>query len=494
MFSLPQLDPTLEEPLYKQLYARIREEILGGRLAFGEKIPPTRDLAGLLGLNRTTVSAAYELLEAEGLIRGHVGRGSFVAGAALPSEIESSWDDRLAVATVVETSLPAFAPGDDGVSFISSRPAQDLFPLDEFRVTCEEVIRSRSAPDILQLGSPYGYAPLRELLLNQAQRDGLARPVDDLMVTNGCQQALDLLQRLFTTHGDSVVVEDPVYPGLKNVFLRAGVRVLGVPVGAQGMDVEALERLLVRERPRLLLVTPNFQNPTGTSMPLPGRLHLLRVAGNAGVPVVENDVYGDLRYTGEPVPSLKKLDERGDVIQIKSFSKIAFPGLRVGWVLGPRVVVARLAEQKQWTDLHTDQLSQAVLLRFTESGRLAAHRGRMIEAGSERLAAVLEACERWLPRGTRFTRPEGGMNLWVRLPEPLDTASLLARAHREQVAYLPGRYFAVSRVETSALRLSFAGLPPVRIRAGVAVLGSVFKKELEQARAVRRIDSAPAIV
>jgi 2-aminoadipate transaminase len=221
---------------------------------------------------------------------------------------------------------------------------------------------------------------------------------------------------------------------------------------------------------------------------------ILARAAEAGAVVVENDIYGELRYEGEPVAALKQLDESGDTVRVRSFSKIAFPGLRVGWVTGPRALIARLTEAKELADLHTDQLSQAVLLRFAESGRLAAHRERILAAGRERLRAVLDACGRNLPAGSRFTRPEGGMNLWVRLPEPLDAAELLPRAERANVAYLPGRYFEVAHHEPGSLRLSFAGLPPEKIREGVAILGEIFTKELERVGAAWRREPAPAMV
>lgn len=487
MQPLPQFDHSSDEPIYRQLYSFVREAILSGRLAPGERIPPTRELAGQLGLNRTTVASAYELLETEGLIRGHVGRGSFVAG---PPPLDSSitWDERFLSATLADPPIPALPRGADTISFTSARPAEDLFPIDEFRAACLEVVQGGEAAAILQLGSPFGYAPLRRHLLAGAPAH------DDLLITNGCQQALDLLQRLFTQPGDAVLVEDPIYPGLKNVFARAGVRTVGVPVGPDGIDVEALPRLIARERPRLLVVTPNFQNPTGVTMPLPARQALLKIARTAGLVLIENDIYGDLRYQGEPLPTLKQLDESGDTLQIKSYSKLAFPGLRVGWITGPHPVIVRLADLKQWIDLHSDQLSQAVLLRFSESGRLATHRQRMIEAGTERLHAVLAACQQYLPAGSRFTRPQGGMNLWVRLPEPLDSTALLPRAQALGVSYLPGRYFAVSRTEPGALRLSFAGLPPDRIERGLRILGSLFVEEVERMRSARSAGLAPAIV
>lgn len=486
-----ELNPNSDTPLYRQLYDQIKAGILSGRLARGERLPATRELAGSLGLNRATVSSAYEILEAEGLIKGHVGRGSFVDGPPPPLP-RQDWENLLRGAAELPETLPAV--GEDGISFASSRPAQQLFPLEEFRATCAEVIASVEAAGILQLGSPGGYPPLRRYLLREAHAHGLAKPTDDLTVTSGAQQALDLLQRVLVSPGDTVLVEDPVYPGLRNVFSRAGARLLGVPIGPDGLDLAALERAMQRERPRLLVVTPNFQNPTGATLPMAARAAILHMTREAACILVENDAYGELRYEGDALPTLKELDESGDVVLLKSFSKLSFPGLRVGWVLGPRPLLARLSEAKQWCDLHTDQLSQAVLLRFAESGRLAAHRRHVIQAGAERLAAVLDSCARQLPPGAEFTRPQGGMNLWVRLPAPLDASDLLPRAVREQVSYLPGRYFGVSRFESGSLRLSFAGLTPEKIRLGLAVLGQLFSAELRRTRAARQSDPAPALV
>ncbi|MBZ5625961.1 MAG: PLP-dependent aminotransferase family protein, partial [Acidobacteriia bacterium] len=308
----------------------------------------------------------------------------------------------------------------------------------------------------------------------------------------GCQQALDLIGRVLLRPGDTVAVEDPVYTGLKNLLAGMGAQLVGIPVGADGLDVASLERVLERERPRFLVVTSNFQNPTGATMPLAARRALLKTAGAAGVPVVENDAYGELRYSGEALPAIKQLDEQGGTVLLRSFSKVSFPGLRVGWAVGPKPLMDRLRQAKEAADLHTDQLSQAVLLEFAESGRLEAHHARVLEAGAERLAATLDACRQYLPPGTRWTRPQGGMNVWVRLPEPLDAGELLSRAQKEGVAYMPGRYFAVSRLEPGALRLSFAGLPPDQIRAGLAVLGRIVSGEIESAS--RSFEPAPAMV
>jgi len=366
-------------------------------------------------------------------------------------------------------------------------------PVEEFRACARDVLRG-DIERILRLGSPYGYAPLREWLIEQGRAEGTVREDDDLIITSGCQQALDLLERTLAGAGEFVAVEDPVYPGLRDVFTRAGARVAGVPVAGEGIDLDALARLLERETPAAVAVTPNFQNPTGATMGLEARRHLLRLARGAGVAVIENDIYGGLRYEGRDLPSLKQLDESRLVIQVRSVSKLALPGLRVGWVTGPREVVRRLAEWKQTADLHSDHLSQAVLLRLFESGRLESHRRRLLEAGRARLRAALDGCAKHLPPGSRFTRPEGGANLWVRLPEGLDAERLLAKAEAAGVSYLPGRLFAVQRADAGALRLSFAGLEPALIEEGLQILGRIFRREWQKARASASAGLAPAIV
>ena len=482
-----QFDESLELPIYRQICVQIRDAALNGSLEPGERLPATRTLADQLGLNRQTISSAYELLEQQGFIKGQVGRGSFVTLPPSGQPRKLDWDSILQ--NEPNLAAPPSAP-DSLISFTASRPSELLFPLDEFRATCREVINEPAAAAILQLGAPAGYRPLRRYLL-----DGTAHPTDDVIVTNGVQQALDLIQRVLCgNNGGPVVIEDPVYPGLKNIFATAGTRVVGVPVGIDGIDLDALARVLLKDRPRLLILTPNFQNPTGATMPLDSRRQVIKMAREAQVVLIENDIYGDLRYRGGTLPTLKELDESGDVVLLKSFSKLAFPGLRVGWVVAPKQLTSRLAEAKQCCDLHTDQLSQAVLLRFAESGRLAMHRQNVLKTGLERLECALETCRRTMPEGTIYTKPEGGMNLWIRLPEQLDSGELLGSAQREGVAYLPGKYFAVQRDQSSCLRISFAGLEPDKIRHGLEVLGKLFRSEAARVRQARTFEPATALV
>ena len=486
MFPAPNVDARSEVPIYRQVFQQLKDSISTGRLAKGTRLPATRELAGLLGLNRTTISAAYDLLESEGLIAGQVGRGSYVTGESARESHGPDWRSLLTPSIAAPSPLPS----KEAISFASSRPSEHLFPMEEFRRSCEEVLAGSEVASILQLGSPGGYQPLRQHLIAEARSSGAMGPSDDLIVTSGVQQALDLLQRALVGPGDRVAIEDPVYSGVKNLFQCAGAQVSGVRMGADGIDLEDLERIIERDHPKALIVTPNFQNPTGATMPIEARKALVRITHAAGIALVENDTYGDLRYEGPALPAVKSRD----TILLRSFSKIAFPGLRVGWAIGPHAVIARMIEAKQLSDLHSDQLSQAVVLRFAESGRLEAHRRRILKSGSEKLKAVLSACETYLPQGSSYTRPQGGMNLWVRLPRPLDAGELLMRAQRENVTYLPGRYFTVSRPDPGGFRLSFAGLTPDEIRAGVSILGKIFSAELDRVQSARSQEPAPAMV
>ncbi len=490
------LDPQDPLPLYRQLSDSIRSLIQAGDLQKGDRLPATRELADHLGLNRTTVSAAYASLEESGLLEGKVGRGSFVAVPNGGRRAASSNPGQVDWNSFFRTTDPPPAPATAAdISFASSRPPENCFPLAEFRRLANEVLESGNIAEILQLGSPYGYAPLRRYLLAQAQDAGIARSGDAVLVTNGCQQALDLLARLFANSGLApLVVEDPVYHGLVRVLGLAGCTLIPVSVEESGINMDALEKALTGEGARVVIVTPSFQNPTGATLSLERRKAIVHLAQRAGALLVENDIYSELRYEGAALPTLKELDATGNTILLRSYSKIAFPGLRVGWVVGPRPVIARLAEAKQWADLHSDHLSQAILLRFAQSGELSLHLERTRRDGKHRLGTILEACGQFLPQGSRWTRPEGGMSLWVELPAPLDAENLLARTRERGVDFLPGPYFSSRPAHRRSLRLGFGGLPPASIKRGIEILGTVAREELAGHAARASLEPAMALV
>ena len=503
-----QLQPESHIPLYIQLRDQLRALVHAGDLRPGDRIPASRELAVHLGVHRTTVANAYAELESEGLIEGHVGRGTFIRGVAQPPRITPPPPALSSNGGVRWESLFADERGEealdrlihavprDGISFVLARPDEHFFPIEELRNCCNTVLR-REGAQILQLGPSDGYPPLKEVLLELLGGEGLAVKDENLLITDGCQQSLDLICKAFLRSGDSVLLENPTYPGAIAIFGGTRVRCLGVPVrtdaaaGSPGVDLEVLEATLLQNRVKLMVLTPDFHNPTGTSLPLAARRRLLEIAARHQVPIVEDHIYGRLRIRGDRVPSLKQLDRPNIVIQIDSFSKVAFPGLRVGWIVAPGNVIERLRLVKQSTDLHTDQLAQATLAEFTRRGLLTRHLGRMKKVYSTRLAALEEALLRHMPEGVRWTRPEGGMCLWVELPAGFDASELLIHVRERNVSFAPGRYFYFQNPQPNTLRLSFAGIDEKRIARGVATLAESLRIEMrKRQRGARRTDGA----
>jgi DNA-binding transcriptional MocR family regulator len=492
-----QLQPESHIPLYIQLRDQLRALVDSGELRAGDRIPASRELAGQLGVHRTTIANAYADLESEGLIQGHVGRGTFICGDAPVRQISAA--PRAMVASGLRwEALFADERGDDslarlmpevpenGIAFVTARPSGEFFPLEDFRRCCNAVLKT-DGRRILQLGSSEGYEPLKSALTELLRAEGMTVPRDQMLITDGCQQSLDLLCKAFLRPGDCVAIENPAYPGAIALLSAARVRCLAVPVetGAEGnrplgMDVSSLESVLVQNRVRMIVVTPDFQNPTGTTMPAASRRRLLDLAARHQIPVVEDHIYARLRLRGANVPSLASMDRGGVVIQIDSFSKTAFPGLRVGWVLAPKNVIERLRMVKQITDLHTDQLAQATLAEFVKRGFLARHLARMKKVYLTCLNALEMALARHMPDDVTWTRPEGGMSVWVTLPPGVDAAELLIHVRERGVLFVPGRHFYLQGPQPNTLRLGFAGLDERRIDRGVTTLGQLLKTEMRK--------------
>jgi DNA-binding transcriptional MocR family regulator len=491
------LQPESHIPLYVQLCDQLRALVHSGDLRSGDRIPASRELAGQLGVHRTTVANAYAELESEGLISGHVGRGTFICGAVVkqfsppprtnghgePMPWEALFADERAE-EALSRLMPDVPPG--AIAFTAARPSEEFFPVEEFRRCTNEVLR-REGRRILQFGSTDGYEPLKRALIDLLRGEGLSVRAEQLLITDGCQQAIDLVCRAFLRPGDSVALENPAYPGAIAILASARVRALGVGVetdpariGHVGLDVNALETVLQQNRVKFLLVTPDFHNPTGTALPLAERRRVLELAARYQVPVIEDGIYSRLRLRGNALPSLKRLDTSGNVIHIDSFSKIAFPGLRVGWCIGPESAIERLRLVKQSTDLHTDQLSQAALAEFIRRGYLSKHVAKMRKVYRSRLEAMEAALEKHMPEPTTWTRPEGGMSLWVTLPAGFDAGELLMHARERGILFVPGRNFYVQHPQPNTLRLGFGGIDEKDITRGVMMLCDLLKSELRK--------------
>jgi DNA-binding transcriptional MocR family regulator len=495
------LDASSHKPLYAQIRDQLRGRIASGVLKPGDRLEPSRELAKLLGVHRTTVGNAYADLEAEGLIEGTVGRGTFVSARA-GALGTSSHAPRRAGNDLFWESVLAQEPRDDSlgrlmasalepgiISFATAGGSEEIDFADCVRRAVDAVLR-REGAKLLQYGSSDGYSPLKRYLQARLGRDGISVELDEILITNGCQQSLDLLRHSLVGPGDAVACENPTYTGLWQVFESPAIRLIGVPVASDGLDLDFLAAVLEQSKVKLILVSPNFQNPTGRTMPLANRRRLLELALRYQVPVVEDDIYGPLRYTGRELPPLKSLDPAGLVIYLNSFSKVGFPGFRVGWIVASRRVIEILRRAKQRDDLHTNLLTQAVLEELGRRGWLDKLIRRMRQAYLHKLEVLQSAIARHFPQEARIDYPQGGMSVWVELPGEVDSVELLAAARDQGVIFAPSRYFYFQNPRHNAFRLCFTALPDDKIEKGVEVLGAVLKSAIRKGRRSRK--HAPA--
>ena len=474
----------------------------------GERLEPSRELARRLGVHRTTVSNAYADLEAEGLIQGTVGRGTFVSPFVATLRENGSarrrpandfyWDSCFAPDQQDDSlgRLMASAREPGAISFAATHASSELCPVDLIRRATEAVLR-REGARLVQYGSTDGYAPLKQYIQARLRRDGISLELDELLITSGCQQSLDLLRRILVAPGDAVACENPTYPGLWHVFDTPGTRLIGIPVGPEGMDLGFLEAVLEQNKVKLVLTSPNFQNPTGRTMPLAARKRLLELAARFQVPIAEDDIYGVLRYSGRELPSLKALDTTGQVVYLNSFSKIGFPGFRVGWMAASRRAIERLRMAKQRADLHTNLLGQAMLEEFGRRGWLDKLIRRSRRVYEQKLRILRRTVEASFPPEVQVNYPEGGMAVWVELPAGLDGVELLVKARDRHVVFAPSRFFYFQNPRHNAFRLCFTSVTDEQLEKGVRTLGELLKSEVRRTKAGKKpmaVESGMALV
>ncbi|ANN17384.1 transcriptional regulator [Amycolatopsis orientalis] len=360
------------------------------------------------------------------------------------------------------------------ISFAGGIPAPELFDVDGLRAAFDRALDGESARRALQYSPTEGNPRLRGLLAARLAGRGLPTTVDDLLITTGSQQGLQLLSTALLDPGATVLVEEPVYLSALQCFQLAEARIVPVPGDAEGIDPAALDEIAARERPSLLYLVPTFSNPSGRTTSPGRRRALAEVIARHGFWLVEDDPYHELRYRGEreePISARPELAERA--IYLGSFSKVIAPGMRLGWLRAPRGLLRRVAILKQASDLHTSTVDQAAAAEYLAAADLDAHVRRLCETYRLRRDAMLAELPAITPPGTTWTEPDGGMFVWVTLPEGMDTDLLLPEALRHDVAFVPGSAFLVGEPDRSALRLSFAAHPPETIAEGLRRLAKV---------------------
>ena len=406
--------------------------------------------------------------------------------------MKTPWDHRYAqrtqrMASSTIRELLKLTEKPDIISFAGGLPAPDVFPVEEFSEACQRVLRD-CGPTALQYGTTEGYLPLREMIARHTARYGLEVSADNILITSGSQQALDLLGRIFINGGDRILVESPTYMGALQAWNAYGAEYVPVPMDEDGMITDDLEEAL-RVGPKFIYVLPNFQNPTGVTLSLERRKQLIELADRYGVPIIEDDPYGQLRFEGEHISPIVVLDDlyrnnsshcyHGNVIYLSTFSKILAPGLRLAWVVAPPEVIRKLVQAKQGADLHTSTFTQIVAHEVSHGGFLDKHIQKICQVYGERRNVMLGAMDAYFPPEVDWTQPKGGLFLWGRMPENLDANEVLALALEHKVAFVPGGPFFPRGGGENTMRLNFSNAKPEKIQEGISRLGSVLAEKID---------------
>jgi 2-aminoadipate transaminase len=376
----------------------------------------------------------------------------------------------------------------DIISFGGGLPAPEVFPVREFREACNYVLDHFGA-QALQYSTTEGYHPLREMIARHTARYSVEVTADNILITSGSQQALDFIGRLFLNRGDYIVVESPTYLGALQAWNAYGAQYIPVRADENGMIVDELEEAL-RVGPKFIYVLPNFQNPSGSTLNLERRRHLVELADKYGVPIIEDDPYGQLRYEGDHIPSVVSLDSEyrgpngghysGNVIYLSTFSKLLAPGLRLAWVIAPPEVIRKLVMAKQAADLHTSSFNQFVAYEVAKGGFLDEHVKTIRSTYKERRDVMIEMMEEMFPPEVTWRKPQGGMFLWSIMPEGMDAADVLKRAVERKVAFVPGAAFHPRGGGENTMRLNFSYSSPATIREGITRLGITLKELIRE--------------
>ena len=362
------------------------------------------------------------------------------------------------------------------ISFAGGLPAPELFPTEELQAVCVKVLQEegRSA---LQYSATEGYKPLREKIAERMTRQGMKVAADDVLITSGSQQGLEFSGRIFLNEGDIVICESPSYLGALNAFNVYRPKFVEITMDDDGMIIDDLEKALEKnhEKTKFIYVIPEFQNPTGRTMSLERRKRLIELANKYDIPVVEDNPYGELRFEGEVIPSIKSMDTKGLVIHLGTFSKIFCPGYRLGWVVANPEILSKYITVKQGADLQSSTISQREVNRYMEMYSLDEHVEKIKALYKKRKNLMVQTMKEEFPQTVKFTNPQGGLFTWLELPEGVDAAEVFKLAIAQKVAFVPGEPFYPNGGHANHARLNFSSMPEDKIVEGIKRLGKVLK-------------------
>jgi 2-aminoadipate transaminase len=503
--SLIRLERDNGIPLYRQICQGLREAIVSGQLAEGTRLPTERALASDLGVNRTTVMNAYNELASEGLIEGHVGRGTLVKRSYIDQDDDydqefPSWligldagnEASIGPDARILGELASMGEHKEVISFAAGSPSPSLLPGDQIYTLLSESFTRSVQQNILSYTPVEGLQALRRNIAEYMRKRGVAVDIQNILILSGSTQGVGMISRLLLNPGEEVVVEVPTYLGALQTFRALGARVIGVPVDSEGIRVDLLESILIRRNPRFIYLLPTFQNPTGAILSTERRRRLLLLSRRYQVPILEDDPYGEIYFEGKAPQPLKALDTRGQVLYLSTFSKVLAPGLRVAWLIAPEPIISRLTLHKQIFDLNTNTLGQWVVSEILRRNLFDDHLVTIRQHYRKKRDLMLQAIEKHWPASVHVNRPTGGFHLWCRLPGNMRARTLLREAAQEQVAFVIGEPFHADGGGTHHMRLSFASPEDDSIEEGIRRIGQMMNR-IQNRRSTRedRDDTLP---
>jgi len=472
------IDRESEEPIYRQLIRQLQLQIESGELPPGTRLPASRTLANRVDVSRISVVNAYSELRTQGYLSAHAGRGTFVSRDFHPGSNGATGDSDTGSRSLPDHSLRdlmrmAQRPG--VINFSHGTPPPEFFPVPALKDALNTVLE-RDGAYALAYEVAEGYEPLRATVRDYVSAHGIQTRVENVLITGGAQQAIDLAVQAMVGEGDTIVTSNPTYIGVLDTARTRRVQVHGVPIDEHGIRLDYLESYLMENTPRLIYVVPSFQNPTGQVMPIHRRRQLLNLAREYGVAIVEDSVYHEFRFEGDPLPPLKALDESNSVIHISAFTKMLLPGMRIGYIIAEGKIHERLVRVKQAADISTSGLNQRTIHLMLQRGILAQQLTRNNRELRRRRDAAIAAAKRYFPEGTHWQVPQGGLYLWVTLPNNGPTAAeLYIAAVQNQVAFAIGNIFYLDNGGSFNMRLNYGLQPPERIEEGFRRLGVAWK-------------------
>ncbi len=513
------MDRANREPLYRQIARHLEDQIRGGQLTPGTRLPSTREVSRRLCVNLVTAVGAYRELMRQGLVQGQMGRGTFVVSSTGGGQqgrtirpatravatgeggspmIESSppleeldqeapWDGR---------GLPQgragifFRPlGKHVIPLSSGLPSADFFPMAAFRRALETIL-VREGNAALQYQPLEGYGPLREQVASYLASPGAPVRTEEVLICSGGVTGVHIAARFLTRPGDVVLAESPTYCGCLSALESLGVKLVGVPVDREGMRVDLAERLVREHRPKAIYTIPTYNNPTGVCLSPDRRRGLLSLAQRHGIPIIEEDYANEVGYAGAPPDTLRSMDTGGRVIFIKSFAKLVFPSLRIAAMVAPLAMVRGILAVKEGIDPYSSGLSQRVLRELMAQPEFSRHVAGLAGKYRPRFEAMRRSLQELANRELAWVEPQGGVHLWGRLPGGVNSQELLGEAIDAGVAFTPGPCFIPDRGGGEFLRLSFGNVTPAQIRTGISRLARVVRRHLVRTRRRR----APELV